>query len=454
MKRNTGLANFLLVAILATTGCTAATGGPDDDGQNPTPTEGHAFLTVVGERNVFLEAGARQQITVKYHDEDGDPLAGLVEFAVLGDAKGGNVSSGSGVTNAEGLVTIEVFAGSQAEALFTVKAEAEYATAVDWRVAVAAGQPPVLPLTVTGTYQLDSQFNIVDGLPGTVGTVVNTILDMTDDPTDPATWLIDKAMENVDSDTIRDLVDALRPGLDGYLNDVLLSSSPGFVSTFVNVANDLGQVARKFGVTSTLAVTQGGPDASELHAQHTMTGLVFVIDGVRYEYTMAELSMSEVVSNDIQAGLVAETKLTVGDHTLPVSYGAMLMFALDHIIIPAIDPWSHSLEELFNAYVDCATIGWTISDYVGWGSPGLYESACQTALAAAAAYVEDQIRGIDGTATALVIHGEAKPVDTNGDRTVDKLQGGLWEGVIQFGSLESVLAKPDQKFVGERIGVP
>lgn len=419
---------------------------PGGNGSLPPPTPGHAYLTIVGDPNVFLEAGAVQEITVKYADDAGDPLAGQIAFHVDGDGLGSSLSGASGVTDAQGLVTIQITGGS-AETAFHVLADAEYATAVTWNVAVAVQAPPT-SLSYAGSYDVESQFDLTSGLPGTAGTVINTILDMTDGPNDPATWLIDEALTAIDSGTISTVVDATRPAVDSYLNDVLLSYAPGFFTSFISVSNDVGQVARKFGLKSQLVI-QELPDHS-LVATHTITGVVYTIDGMRYDYTMADLGLPTPSASNIALSIDPTGRLAVADHTLPISYGHLILFALDNIVIPAIDPYSHNLNELLNGMVDCYAVGQDVSDYVGIGSPGLYTSGCQTALSAAADLIESQILGIDGTGAAFTMHGDAKPLDTNGDRTVDKLTGGLWEGQMSFGPLTSTLAKPDQKFLANR----
>ncbi len=447
MTRVTSFAFAFTVAVAA---CASPDEGPTG-GPNP-PEPGHAFLTIVGDRNVFLDAGAQQTLVVKYHDETGAPLAGAVHFRVQGMTYGSNISTDSDVTGADGLAQVNIL-GSANEAAFQVIAEAEYATAVDWRIAVSAGEPPLPPLSAAGTYELDSQFDLVSGLPGNVGTVVNTFIDMTDDPNDPATWFIDLAYSHIDSSTIRGLIDALRPELDVVVNELITSWSPDAVDRLVELGDAFGQIARKLGTTSELDIVVGGPDGNELTATHTMTGVVYDVDGVRYEYTMAELDLGNVTAEGLQCSLVGETQILIGDHSLPLSYGRILLFGLNHVLIPIIDPWSSSLEDLLHYYIDCYSIGAEMSDYIGFGSASFYESVCDTALAAASAYVEEQITSIDGTATTLAIHGEAHPQDTNSDRKVDKLTNGLWEGAMNFGSVSSTLAKPDQRFTGQRMGI-
>ena len=173
-----------------------------------------------------------------------------------------------------------------------------------------------------------------------------------------------------------------------------------------------------------------------------------------YEYTLADLSLGQVVADNTTVTMESETKLTIADHTLPISYGHIILFGLNNVVIPALDPWSHSIEELLNHYLNCTSIGYGLSDYIGFGSPGLYESACQTGLAAVSSIIEGGILSIDDTGAAMLIHGDTKPLDTNSDRVVDKLSTGLWEGTMTFGPLTSVLAKPAQKFVGTRRAIP
>jgi hypothetical protein len=452
MNRRTRFQSLLLSATLISfAGCSPEEVGPIDNGPS-TPEPGHAFLTIVGDRNVFIEGGAQATLVVKYHDETGAPLAGQVHFKVQGMTYGSNVSSDSDVTNAQGLAQIDVL-GAGNEAAFQVIAEAEYATAVDWRIAVSAGEPPLPPLSPAGTYDLDSQFDMVSGLPGNVGTVVNTFIAMTDGPNDPASWFIDLARDEIDSSTIRDLIDGLRPELDIVLNEMITSWSPDFVDQIVDLGDSFGQIAKKLGTTSELHIVAGGPDGNELTATHTLNGVVYTVDGVRYEYTMAELDLGNVTAEGLQCSMPVESQLLIGDHNLPLSYGRILLFGLNHVLIPLIDPWSSSVEDLLHYYIDCYAIGAEMSDYIGFGSTDFYESICDTALAAASAYIEDQIASIDSTATTLSIHGESHPQDTTGDRKVDKLTNGLWEGTMNFGSVASTLAKPDQKFTGQRMGI-
>src|SRR5215510_6741756 len=148
------ITSSLLFALAVAAAGACSSNGDDDDTTDPQP--GDAYLTIVGDDNLFLENGWRQSITVKYHDGSDQPLAGLVEFSVVGSSSGGTISAPSAATDAEGHATIDVIAGALGDASFIIRAEAEYADPVEFHVAVTAGQPPLLPLDPTGKYSVKS----------------------------------------------------------------------------------------------------------------------------------------------------------------------------------------------------------------------------------------------------------------------------------------------------------
>ncbi len=449
------LTSLLFAGLMAAAvGCASDAAG-NDDGGGTTPQPGDAFLTVVGDQNVFMENGWTQRLSVRYHDGAGEPLAGQVSFRISGVAGGANLLATSGVTNADGIVQVDLSAGAEGDAVFKVYAEAAEADAAEWDVAVSAGAPPLPPLDATGRYSVQSQFDIVGGLPGTAGDVVNGFLQMTDGPYDPATFVLDLVMEEVDSGFIEDLIDAARPALDGILNDLIKSYSPDIVLTLLDIGDKLGQITREFGIVSTLDVQViGGIEGDELGATHVITGVKFRIDGTDYAFALADYGMENIVVEDVPVLMANETNLTIGEHSFTLSYGSLIMLALEQVIIPSIDPFATNLNELLEGLVDCTAVGVEIADFIGFGSPGLYEGACEIGLAAASSEIENQIRSIDGAGLVLTVSGDAKPQDTNTDRKVDVLFGGLWEGTISYAGTPAALVRPDNTFRGERMAIP
>jgi len=436
------------IAIAVAGGCAADKA--DDDPQPPQP--GNAYLTIVGDTNVFLENGWHQTLTVQYHDGNQQPLAGQIDFAVVGNSQGGTINTPFAVTDADGVATIEVIAGAEGEAAFKIRATADYADGVEWSVAVAQGDPPLPPLAPEGTYSLQSELDMVSGLPGTVGTVVNTFIDITNDPYDPTTWILDQLINAIDQQWVSDAATAARPALDGFLNDLLLQYAPDFVTKILDLGDKFGQIARKFGITSKLTVEKtSGVEGDEYKATHTMTGMYFELDGQRYTFSNAELGINDQVVGDLSFTMNKDTGATViGAHQFNMPYGAMLLQALNQIIIPAIDPTADNIHDLFASLIDCQSVGQSVYDYLGIGSVNLFKGACEIGLNVAAGTLEDTIRDLGGM--KLNINGTASAKDINSDGKVDLLRTGKWNGNMDY--FGSVADLTNATFSGERMTQP
>lgn len=419
------LSSVLLFGFFVGTGLGAGCAS-DDAGPRP-PEEGDAFLTVVGDTNVFLENGWQQAITVRYHDGDNNPLAGEVAFVIGGTAAGGTLSAPQAITDRDGQATVTVNAGATGETAFTVEATAEFADPASWRVAVRANEPTG-PLDPKGRYRVESKFDIVAGLPGAVGQVTNTFIDMTDSPYDPATYFLDQAVNSISDSTTRAFINGARPALDAIVNDALRAGSPDIVNDLLAVGNDFGQVARKFGTQSTLEVTAA---AEGFASAHTMTHVVFTVDGNVSRFPFADLGMTNLAAPNV-GYQQTDDRTDIANHQFPISYGSVLMVALNDVIIPLVDPSATDLETFFNNLIDCDGVGADISGYIGFGSPSLYAGACRLGIGYAANYVEGRILSLNNSAMILRISGNARPMDTNSDRKIDVLQNGTWTGSMTY----------------------
>lgn len=450
MKTNKITKGILFAAVIAL-GTACATDKPTDDTTPDNPQPGNAYLTIVGDSQYFMENGWTQAISVRYHDGSDQSLAGQVDFFVVGNSGGGTISSPNAVTNASGVATVNVLAGAQGEALFKIRAEAEFAEPVEWTIAVSEGTPPLPPLDVTGRYTVHSELDLVSGLPGDVGNIVNGFLDLTDGPNDPATFVIDLILEELDNSTVENVVEMARPMLDAMLNDLIMDYAPDFVTTILDLGDKFGQIARKFGVVSTLDVEEvGGVEGNELGATHTMTGMFFRIDADLYTFSMADLGTSNQAIEDLGFRMENEQRVYIDEHTFAMPYGALLLQGLNQVIIPMLDPYANDLGDLISGLVDCTSVGSFMADEIGWLSEGTWEGLCEMGIDATAGVLEDQIINLGGM--DLTIAGQAKPMDTNTDRKIDVLLNGQWTGEVSYFDTPAPLT--EATFRGERQNIP
>lgn len=425
-KRNT---LFLSIALLTTAAC-------GSDGGNE-PEAGNAYLTIVGDSNMFVDYGVQRTLTVRYHNSNDEPLSGEVAFKITGDAADSGISAEVGYTTADGLVEITLNAG-QDDAAFAIEASAQYASPAVWNIAVGS------PFDLYGTYDLDSNFDMVSGLPGTLGDVVNTVVDIADGPNDPATFILDLVEDKAGFGFPG------RPALDALVNGVIKDNAPDLVNKLLDMTNNFGEVARKFGTDSTIRVAQASGGEGMI-GTHTMHGFHFRIDGQNYVYTNADLGVDDVEVKNVSVSMQND-RVTFSEHNMPVAYGGFLAMALEDVVIPLVDPNSSNLYELLSANVNCDAVGQTLADNVGIFSSSSWAGFCDAGLELGANAIMDQITNLSGV--ELNISGTSRMQETNGDRKVDSLTQGKWSGTIDYFGEAADLEAKSNTFTGSRVGSP
>src|SRR5262249_50726873 len=109
-----------------------------------------------------------------------------------------------------------------------------------------------VPTTPTGTFAMESHFDLATNVPGTAGTVTGYIIDATDSPGDPTLFIIQKLTAALPDGTIKNAVETATPYVAGYLNDKVLDVAPTFVTKMLKLANGFDQVTKDFGMIEVL----------------------------------------------------------------------------------------------------------------------------------------------------------------------------------------------------------
>jgi hypothetical protein len=288
---------------------------------------------------------------------------------------------------------------------------------------------PDEPTSAVGKYAVTSEFDMVTGLPGTVGDVINGFIDATDGSDDPGRWLCDLAADQL-SDPWDGYAHTACSFAAGYINDRLLEIAPDFVDTLIALGNDFGQISKNFGTTSELDVTM--PNGS-LIATHTLDGVVFTLEGGSpTALKFADYGIENVATPNVGITYDPTGRIDVLQHDLPVKFGAVLRLAVDEILIPQIDPLATDLPDLFDRLVDCYPVAVAIQEAVGFGSVSMYESACEAGLRAAGNLVYGQLENLDGNAMKFGIAGQARATDNNSDDLIDMIDRGEWTGAVDY----------------------
>lgn len=303
------------------------------------------------------------------------------------------------------------------------------------------------PRDAVGRYKLQSKLDLAASAPGKIGEVIRMFIEITDDPADPTLWVVDRALEAMPDSFAKSAFKRAKPYVVGYLNERVLDLAPEFVGIAVQAGDNLGQMARSFGLNETLEVT-GAPGAYA--ATHTVLGTHFKVDGVESDHAFVDHGAAEIVTDAVGATLDDAGRLALAEHRVPLTYGEILRIGIDAAIVPMIEPGAHNLYELFAAKVNCPLIGKAIEAALeGIGDPKTYANACTNGLNKGADYIYDKLGELDGTALEFGLTGSAKTLDKNGDGTVDMIVTGTWTGTVSYGTASAPLVSAS--FFGERL---
>ena len=297
-------------------------------------------------------------------------------------------------------------------------------------------------LSLDGKYLLHSEFDIASNMPGTAGDVINEIIAATDDPDDPSKYILEKLADQLPNGTLKSAVQSAIPFAAGYLNDRLLEIAPDFVTKILDVGNKFGQLAKHFGTIEVLNVSGGT-------ATDTVNGVHFTVDQEQLDFAFADYGLHDVTVNNVAVAIDSTGKVTIGDHAMALSYGAMLRLGVDNVVIPLVDPSATNLGDVLHDMVDCQAVGQDLYDAIGFGSPSTFQSGCTAGLTAGANLIYSKIDAIDTSALTFQINGTAKGIDKNADKKVDALQTGKWAGTLSYSGAPATLPSTST-FTGDR----
>lgn len=305
---------------------------------------------------------------------------------------------------------------------------------------------PEQQVDAQGTYRIHSTFDVATNMPGDAGAFVNGLIEATDDPDDPMSWIVDQMLAQMQPGTLKDILVAAKPFVIGYLNDEVTQLAPDLVGTIVEIGQRMRDLTKELGVNEKLWVTI----ADQTYVGRvTADGVRFKVDNSTIDVLFADHDIDDVVVDGVYVALENQTRMLIGEHTLPLPYGKIVRLGLDAAIIPAIDPTATSLADLLDNVVNCQSIGANITSQLSVGSSSFWAAACLAGLDAAAGAVYEQIMASD-TKLDLNLTGTARAIDTDGDYKLDKLSAGQWSGSMDFAGTPAALAQP-ATFFGARM---
>jgi hypothetical protein len=437
------------LAVLALGGLLAACASTRPLGD---PQEGDAFLRIIGEANVEIGDGAPRTITVRYEDSEGNPLAGEIYFSIVGAEEGAQLSDETVTTDSNGEAHVVVMPPTEVanDIGFEIKAGAVYARDVNWSVLIYSGN--VSTLKVAGAYDVESTFDLLEGVPGKLGDLLRDLESMTDYDVNEGhygiiTWALDKLEASDDvGGFVKGIISAMRPELDAAAYHLLEEYAPDWLTGLFETMDSITAYARHFQTISELTIVDN-LDGSYT-AKHVLKQLVFDDEA---PVSLAALGFGDQITEGI-AVTVDGRHVHLAMHTFDVSYGELLLYAFNKFIVPRLDSLldipgtATNLNDILQGLIPCDDIAdWVFGEDASVGASTV-EAACRSGVRFLASTMEDKIRGVAGGAGKLNIEGNSTARVAHDGESVEKLQGD-WAGTLQVSGMTSELPPPNQTFI-------
>ncbi len=316
-----------------------------------------------------------------------------------------------------------------------------------------------IPPRITGSWDIDSNFDLISGLPPTVAKILNILIGLFADPTGQVLLLM--CDENILGLNIGNdicgyiFADGENPVLGEYgtvgtfvveilnaiienllINNCPYEKDPSLCSKIYFTVGDVGAILQKFRIKSTMTcdvepkIDWSNPDAGAIiekgdcsEVWHTVIfrwSLGKDCDpsdeecGAMYFSMAAIPGIEEAIRADISGALIDAQFLQIDQHAVDLKYGALINFALEKILLPQVFgdgsdglPAVDSYEKLIGSLLagrQCLTTMSCCSDFDAtlvakytWLPKGLAEGACDALIEVAVGYMRDQLNALDAT---------------------------------------------------------
>lgn len=317
------------------------------------------------------------------------------------------------------------------------------------------------PLNPVGTYTVDNEFDFTDAIPGTLGDGIRALVRFFGDRNQEReiAGLLFDLVESFARDAAGAIgglvVELVRDWVEDDLNDIINeyidNDAPQWVRDFFTIGSDLVSVVSSMEVISSVRLSKSRADGTFDGSQNWI-GLAFYwhlpCEGdpdpecARHAFTMDQIAAGaegvNLVFGQFTGRVHSYDRGVIDPHTLDLQYGRLIMFVLNHVILPAIADGANNLRDALLNLANCPAFADGITggrSHLRLGGINIVsrdriQRWCETAMGLAgdaAAAIIGRLR-VD---TRLTLEGTLVFVEETDDLLADRLTEGVWRGVIR-----------------------
>jgi len=245
------------------------------------------------------------------------------------------------------------------------------------------------PLSVVGTYRVDTTFETTVEELGAGSSAIDALIELRD----PTTYLADKIADQVN----------LPKEIVVYLVEDAIGDRAQNVEDAVNEV--LGEMI-EWDMESRLKIDD---QTRRLTMTHYAELVRTTIDGNEREFELDKPATSEIATAGVD---FRDPRVTLQEHTVSLNDLTMLGAIIEAKLAPAIADGTDNIQDALLAVVDCDGIGGDIG-----------KTACLAGVASAAENITDKLGELKTFDVDIRLIGKAEAKDSNRDSRADSLAG-------------------------------
>jgi hypothetical protein len=316
----------------------------------------------------------------------------------------------------------------------------------------------VVPLKLIGTYRVESEYDFtnvaVDFLneQGLAGQILADVIIFFVDPGEIILKYVEEAAKQfLPALAVEIVFDLIGDPIGDALSNWLLGIPA--LQDFWVIGQDISGVVSHLDLISLLHFSKVYSDYS-LNGSQEFIGLTLWwklgCDPAAADYdqcgkntfTLEDFDQPEfpldLASAQFTANILNWNQLQIDPHVLYINYGKLVLFVLNHMILPQIADGATSLSAAFQNILDCSSIG-----------SGPIEDACNGALGFIGSFLDATIAGLKWD-SYLSQQGSVTLLDNqNNDLVVDVLKNGVYSGTVVING--ATTSPFNATFKGERV---
>lgn len=323
----------------------------------------------------------------------------------------------------------------------------------------------LLSLNIVGTFEMQGNFNFLNAIPGTIGDVVNKLVQAVQDPGLFIIELVETLLKewaglisigiNLVIDLVKDPIsdwltkqilgaEALAPVFDALsqITNLVTNLEVGYRLTFSKLSNDLIVSGTESWHRITLWWKYG---CKKDDPNYATCGKKLDLDLDKLKDTLNLQYNFALVQGQFVGTISNFNTLNIERHTITLQYGKLIVYMINHVLLPTLIPSTHkcknstSLSQLFDCLIDCDEFAKDVAKDV---AGTIFGDITQEGLKAVCNAGEGVITLVTTVLTTFIdqltfdsrlrLQGQCTLVDDDNDLIVDRIINGTYTGNIEY----------------------